>query len=164
MTRVQSWTNMYRNPYLFQRPYQNFKNFSCYRYTCTFFNTLHFVRCVRLGYVWLQDVLMCPVTLILICTKKTAYARKGLIYKEDIFFSQQYLILLTWARWGLPSCKSSQSRPGVATTISGPRLSKRSCFCGAIPPTTTAICKINTQIYRNVHQCLCLMFSSTQTT
>lgn len=52
-----------------------------------------------------------------------------------------YLILLTWARWGLPSCMSSQSRPGVATTISGLRLSKRSCFWGAMPPTTTAIWK-----------------------
>ena len=34
------------------------------------------------------------------------------------------------------SFMSSQSRPGVATTTSGRRASRRSCFCALIPPTT----------------------------
>mmetsp|Transcript_8901 Transcript_8901/g.36379 ORF Transcript_8901/g.36379 Transcript_8901/m.36379 type:complete len:395 (-) Transcript_8901:440-1624(-) len=46
----------------------------------------------------------------------------------------------SWPCW----CMSSHSRPGVATTTSGRRLSSRSCFWTLIPPTTgttsTSVC------------------------
>jgi hypothetical protein len=68
---------------MFQRPYRIFETFHATDVPAYFFLT----RCVRLGYVWLQDVLMWPVTLVLICTKKDSLSKKRI--------NIQYLILLT---------------------------------------------------------------------
>ena len=62
------------------------------------------------------------------------------IYKMYTIFSTvfTYLISPILDKCSLPSCTSSQSLPGVATTISGPDFKTLSCFATDIPPTITA--------------------------